>query len=249
MSFFNYQGKKIYYTIIGEGEPLVFLHGNTSSSKLFEPLLPLYKGNQVILIDFLGYGQSDRVESFPTELWKDEAQQVISLLDFCQLPPVNLLGTSGGAWVALNVALTRSDLVAKVVADSFDGRTLHSGFRESLVTERTMVTANPETRIFYEWCIGKDWEQVVARDTDSLLRLIDARSELFSKPLETLEVPLLLLGSKEDPLLRKDLETEYQAITKACKNSICHLFEHGGHPAIGTNAQAAAKVITCFIES
>ena len=72
MSFFSYKGKKIFYETIGEGKPLVFLHGNTSSSKLFTPMLPLYKNFQVILIDFLGYGQSDRLDKFPTELWNVE---------------------------------------------------------------------------------------------------------------------------------------------------------------------------------
>ena len=81
MSFFSYNGKKIFYETQGDGKPLVFLHGNTSSSKLFKPMLPLYKDFQVILIDFLGYGRSDRLKKFPVELWKEEARQTIALLD------------------------------------------------------------------------------------------------------------------------------------------------------------------------
>jgi pimeloyl-ACP methyl ester carboxylesterase len=69
--FFSYNGKKIFYETQGDGKPLVFLHGNTSSSKLFKPMLPLYKDFQVILIDFLGYGRSDRLKKFPVELWKE----------------------------------------------------------------------------------------------------------------------------------------------------------------------------------
>lgn len=53
MSFFNYEDKKVYYEIVGEGTPLLLIHGNTSSSKLFTQLLPLYASFQVILIDFL----------------------------------------------------------------------------------------------------------------------------------------------------------------------------------------------------
>ena len=75
MSCFDYKGKQIYYEIIGEGKPLMLLHGNTSSSKLFSQLLPLYADFQVILMDFLGYGQSTRLVEFPTELWKFEAKQ------------------------------------------------------------------------------------------------------------------------------------------------------------------------------
>lgn len=65
MSYFNYQSKNIYYTETGNGKPVVFLHGNTASSKMFEPLLPLYEEHcKVILLDFLGHGRSDRLVDF-----------------------------------------------------------------------------------------------------------------------------------------------------------------------------------------
>ena len=33
MSYFIYQSKKIYYTEMGNGKPVVFLHGNTAFTK------------------------------------------------------------------------------------------------------------------------------------------------------------------------------------------------------------------------
>lgn len=45
MSFFKYGDKSIFYKECGTGEPLVFLHGNTASSKMFELLMPLYEEN------------------------------------------------------------------------------------------------------------------------------------------------------------------------------------------------------------
>ena len=141
MAFFKYGDKKIYYDEIGAGLPVVFLHGDTASSKMFEYIIPLYANSfRVILLDFLGNGQSDRVEEFPSDLWHSQAQQVIAFLEYLDCGKVNLIGTSGGAWVAVNVALERPDLVYKVVADSFDGRTLQSDFTENLLKER--MTAN-----------------------------------------------------------------------------------------------------------
>lgn len=43
MSYFIYHGKKIFYREVGEGKPVLFLHGNTASSKMFEFILPLYQ--------------------------------------------------------------------------------------------------------------------------------------------------------------------------------------------------------------
>ena len=78
MPYFCYQSKKIYYTEAGSGIPVLFLHGNTASSRMFELLMPLYEDRfHVILIDFLGHGKSDRLEEFPAELWIEEASTVI----------------------------------------------------------------------------------------------------------------------------------------------------------------------------
>ena len=49
----------------------------------------------------------------------------------------SLVGSSGGAWAAINAGLLRPDLVEKVVADSFDGRTLAKNFVQNLINERS----------------------------------------------------------------------------------------------------------------
>ena len=47
------------------GKPVVFLHADTASSKMFELFLPLYTDTfKAILIDFLESGKSDGVEGF-----------------------------------------------------------------------------------------------------------------------------------------------------------------------------------------
>ena len=68
MAYFYYADKKIYYEEIGRGIPLLLLHGNSVSSKMFQGIIDLYKEDyKVILIDFLGHGRSDRLEQFPTD--------------------------------------------------------------------------------------------------------------------------------------------------------------------------------------
>ena len=122
MPYFPYQGKQIFYSESGTGRPLVMLHGNTASSVLFEFLLPLYQRDfRVIRMDFLGNGRSNRVETFPEDLWIEQAGQVLALIEHLKIEKADLLGTSGGAWAAVNAALKRPDLVHRVVADSFDG--------------------------------------------------------------------------------------------------------------------------------
>ena len=180
MSYFYYQSKKIYYSEAGSGKPVLFLHGNTASSRMFEFLRPLYEEQfHVILMDFLGHGKSDRLEKFPPDLWMEEARQATALLEHLNLGRVSLAGTSGGAWVALNTALERPDLVEKVVADSFDGRTLAENFVQNLLQERTNAKQDEMGVGFYQWCQGADWERVVDLDTEALIRCAAEKLQLF----------------------------------------------------------------------
>lgn len=247
MSYFIYQSKKIYYSEQGSGKPVLFLHGDTASSKMFEFLVPLYTDHfKVILIDFLGNGKSDRVEKFPVDLWQEEARQTIALLEHLQYGKVDIVGTSGGAWVAVNVALERPDLVGRIVADSFDGRTLAEDFGENLVKERNTAKQDEMAAGFYEWCQGEDWEKIVDMNTEVLLRCAKEKRPLFWKPLEQLKNPMLLMGSRGDEMVRKDFLTEYEIIAGLTGARVC-VFESGFHPAIASNGEQAAEVIRDFL--
>ena len=247
MSYFIYQSKKIYYSEQGSGMPVVFLHGDTASSKMFELLLPLYTDNfKVILIDFLGNGKSDRVEEFPVDLWQEQARQTIALLEHLQYGKVSLVGTSGGAWVAINAALERPDLVERIVADSFDGRTLAEDFADNLVKERSTAKKDEQAVWFYEWCQVEDWEEAVDKNTDALLRCAKEKRPLFCKPLEQSRNPMLLMGSIGDDMVRKDFLAEYETIAGLTGAEIC-VFESGFHPAIVSNGEQAAEVIGRFL--
>lgn len=250
MSFFKYESKNVYYKVIGNGEPLIMLHGDTASSKMFEMWIPMYqKYFKVILIDFLGNGNSDRIQHFPANLWITQADQVISLIEHLKIKKVNLLGTSGGAWVAINTALKRPDLIRKVIADSFDGRTLHENFSKDLTQEREFAKHDALAKQFYEWCQGSDWENVVNLNTQALLECAKKQLPLFCKPLETLRTPILFTGSLEDDMCRKDMDIEYEEMKNRVANGSIYLFETGKHPAIATNAEKFVAIVKDFIYS
>ena len=248
MPYVPYHGGRLYSQETGTGPTLIFLHGNTASSRLFEPLLPLYTPHfQCVLLDFLGNGRSDRTESFPADLWQDQALQALALIRTTGYEKPCLLGTSGGAWAAMNAALLAPDEVGAVVADSFDGRTLHPGFARELTAERTRAKQDSAAREFYEWCQGPDWEAVVDRDTDALLRRAASDRPLFCRPLEQMRPPVLLLGSREDAMCRRDLAEEYAAMAARMPRAAIYLLPAGAHPAVLSRAEAAAAAVLAFL--
>ena len=248
MPYFRYQGADVFYTEDGAGAPCIFLHGNTASGRMFEPILPLYTGRmRVIRMDFLGNGRSDRVGTFPDELWIDQGRQVVALCRALDCGRVDLVGTSGGAYAAVNAALERPDLFHRVVADSFDGSTLPAGFGEGILRERRRAKEDEWARGFYAWCQGEDWETVVDLDTQALVNYGRKGVRLFHRPIEDIRVPLLITVSRRDEMLSNDMEAECRRLRGQNPNIHSRIYDTGGHPLILTRAEELADEIMAFL--
>lgn len=240
MSFFSYNGKNVWYEELGSGKPLVLLHGNTASSNMFGGIAGQFAVNhKVVLIDFLGHGHSDRLSCFPADLWYDEGMQVIALLREKQYESTDIIGSSGGALVAINVALEAPERIGKVIADSFEGERALPAFTQNMAAERKSSKLDPGAVMFYKAMHGDDWESVVDNDTDAVVRHSREIGTFFRKPLCTLKTDILLTGSLEDEfvsaLCPDFFERTYKELLEEIGYGSMHLFEHGGHPAMLSN--------------
>ena len=253
MSYFEYQSQQIFYQEIGEGEPLVLLHGNTASSKMYAHVVADYaKHYKVILIDFLGHGASDRLQKFPVDLWYEEAKQVIHFLTLKNYSQVNLLGSSGGALVAMNIGLERPDLVRKIIADSFEGEVACPHLTANLVQGRQLSKQNPGACLFYEAMQGPDWEQIVDLDTQAVAEHARTIKQFFHHPLKHLKADILLVGSCQDELMTNSVPHFYQETYTRLLDQIGHgqmlLFKQGGHPAMASNQVAFVAQTLAFLK-
>ena len=62
--FIEVNGKRIAYVEIGEGDPIVFQHGNPTSSYLWRNVMPhLQKQGRCIAVDLIGMGDSDKLDN------------------------------------------------------------------------------------------------------------------------------------------------------------------------------------------
>lgn len=240
MSYFNFENKQVYYEEVGTGKPLLFLHGNTASSNMFSEIVKMYQSDfKVILIDFLGHGRSDRLQEFPADLWFYEAEQVIAFLQEKCYTMANIIGSSGGALAAINAALEAPDLVDKVIADSFEGEKPLKSFVENVIADREMSKQDEDTKMFYTYMHGADWEQVVDNDTNAVYKHSKEIGVFFHKPLQSLKPDILLTGSKKDEFISAVspdfFEEVYGDILKKIGHGEMYLFHEGGHPAMLSN--------------
>ena len=104
------------YTSQGEGEPLVIVHGLFGASRNWQSLARQWATRyQVITVDLRNHGDSFHAEEMNYPVMTDD---VVSLLEYLDLPPVNLLGHSMGGKLAMCLSQQAPHWVNKlVVAD------------------------------------------------------------------------------------------------------------------------------------
>ena len=129
-------GRRLAVWDEGSGTPLVFVHGVGTSGELWsEDLAGLASECRVVVYDRRGYGASS--ES-PRD-WGAHREDAVALLEALGAHPAVVVGYSGGAMIALDLALERPDLVSRVVLldPAFNlKRCLTPGLIRAMVTAR-----------------------------------------------------------------------------------------------------------------
>lgn len=98
-------GVSLFYEVIGEGTPLVLLHGNGEDHTYFTHQIQAFTnaGFQLIMIDMRGHGASSLGEQpLSFSLFATDVKRI---LDHLQLSKVHMLGFSDGANTAMAFAL------------------------------------------------------------------------------------------------------------------------------------------------
>ncbi|XXF78389.1 alpha/beta hydrolase [Myxococcaceae bacterium GXIMD 01537] len=105
--------------LAGEGFPVVFVHGNCSSSAFFGGLLArLPKGLRGIAPDLRGFGETEPKPIDATRGMKDFSDDVAALMDALDLPKALFVAHSAGAGVVMQLALDAPHRVAGMVLEA-----------------------------------------------------------------------------------------------------------------------------------
>jgi len=127
------RGSQIYYEAAGEGEPLLLLHGGFGTVDDFASETPeLAKQFKVVAFERPGHGRTaDNGEPFS---YATMAETTVDFMESLGLKVANLAGWSDGAAVALVVAISRPDLVMRIISVGgfFDTSNLTPGARNWL---------------------------------------------------------------------------------------------------------------------
>lgn len=186
----------LYYKEMGQGMPLIMLHGNGESHEIFARLSELMsRYYRVILMDSRGHGSSlMKEEAAGGDLTiPDMAADVVQVMEFLHVPRAVILGFSDGANVALETASCYPGRVSAVVAVS--GNALPRGMSAASLME-----------VKIKYALWRGLEKVPlprgvrerAVKSRQLLGLMARWPRLDKEKLSCIQAPVLILTGRRD---------------------------------------------------
>jgi pimeloyl-ACP methyl ester carboxylesterase len=234
-------GMQFHYDTIGDGEPLLWLHGGMGHGPDWQHIFnESPAGYRLIAPDLRGHGRSTGAAS--TYSFRQSAVDVVALLDYLHIDAVKGIGLSGGGITALLLATMQPARVAAMVVIS----------APPVFPEQ----AKAIQRVFSETMLG-DAELARMRDRhrregqlETLIAQVhampDGNDPNFSREqLATISAETLIVFGDRDPLYPVSLAVDlYEAIPR----SWLWVVPNGGHgpvfgPAAGMFADTALRFL------
>lgn len=210
----NIQGIKIEYVSIGEGIPLVFLHGMGGSIRQILNTCPPFDGVRFIIPNQQGHGNSGA--DWPHYSFDRLADDVIALLDHLEIQQTYLAGISMGAAVCLNLSARFPDRVraALLIRNAWTdfpmsetvqnaylnlGQCLQNGGLEAFMqtpswqviqSEASAYTRNAFISPFQDESCLRNWQKYQILPAQSPVHCVD--------DLKKLRVPTAILANRSD---------------------------------------------------
>jgi pimeloyl-ACP methyl ester carboxylesterase len=215
--FFDSGGVKIHYTIEGNGEPVLLIHGFTANIQtqwgLPGIIRALADNYQVIAIDNRGHGKSDKPHD-PKKYGQEMVEDAVRLLDHLKIKKVHVVGYSMGAMITSKLLATHPDrLLTATLGGSGglrEGRdlTFFNQLAESLEQGRGMgtlieaLTPPDRPKPTKEQLDAINTMLTLMNDTKALAAVARGFKELgvAEDKLKANRVPTLALIGGDDPL-------------------------------------------------
>ena len=104
----------INYEIIGDGQPLLFIHGLGSSLRDWEEQVPVFsKKFKVITLDLRGHGQTDKPKGpYSISMFAEDIAELIKSL---KVDPVHVVGISLGGAIGFHLAINHPYITKSLV--------------------------------------------------------------------------------------------------------------------------------------
>ena len=210
---------KLFYKKMGQGNPLLLLHGNGDSHKDLECLAETLSVNfTVYLIDSRGHGQSSHHDQY--FVYEDLAEDIDLFINNFQLNNVNIIGHSDGAIIAALLAIDNKPYLSKIILLG--------------------ITLKPE-QMKYKWT--KWIHDEYKKHQHPLFRLMVEEPQIEFNHLSSITIPTLVVAAEDDVM---ELET-YIQVANSISTSELYIVENEDHMSYVVNTDKFADKATKFL--
>jgi 2-hydroxy-6-oxo-6-(2'-aminophenyl)hexa-2,4-dienoate hydrolase len=260
-------GIRTHYLEAGSGPPLVLIHGGGSGADAYgnwRDCIPLYAPKfRTFAVDMVGFGKTAKPDPASYGYTqKGRNEHIAAFIRALDVGPVSLIGNSMGGATALGVAMTRPELVSRLVlmgAGGLKGAGLPRPALKAIVEYdftvegmRRLVDALTGSRYQpTDEMIRYRYELSVQPDTRAALEVINAKVKQGDMAYEddqikSVKTPTLVVNGKEDQvstLARANLYIEL------LENSWAYFVPHCGHWVMIESPRDFVAVTTNFLLS
>jgi pimeloyl-ACP methyl ester carboxylesterase len=213
-------GVDLWYEKTGDGPPILLLHGNGESHKIFRVLTEqLSQSFTVYALDSRDHGQSGKSRQLSYDMMTEDVRQFIEALGLDK--PV-LYGFSDGGILGLMLASRHPDLLSKLIvsgANTYPGAT-----KKKWLALFSLI-------YFFTW--------------DEKFHLMLTGPRITAEELGRIKVPVLVLAGGHD-MIRED---DTRHIAAAIPGAVLRIVEKEGHMSYVINSPKLYPLIEDFLKN
>lgn len=207
----------LHYSVAGQGQPLLLIHGNGEDHRIFDKAVPVLQEHfRIYALDSRGHGQSFPVHEYH---YQDMAEDVHQFIIGLALEKPILCGFSDGGILGLLLASQYPQLLGGVVACGVNTRP--GGIK-------------PFWQILFRlmYCCNRS----------PLFRLMLTEPDISSAQLARITCPVLITGGSRDMISLKHLEE----ITRQIPGAKLRILPGEGHGSYIIGSEKIAQIILDF---
>lgn len=221
----------IYYEVIGDGYPIILLHGNGEDHHIFDETVDVFKKDyQCILIDSRYHGRSAHQGTLTYQQMCDDVKNVVNELN---LEKYDVIGFSDGGIVGLMLGEQDERLKHLVtIGANTKPQMIKLIYRLSmyigLICLLPFCLYNPKARLSFK-----------------LSRLMIKEPQIEYRDLENIKITVLVMAGEMDMIKEEDTKM----IADSLPYSVLKIIRHGNHFLLRDSFDQTIHEISLFLST
>jgi pimeloyl-ACP methyl ester carboxylesterase len=252
--------EKVFCSAIGQGQPLVLIHGFCEDSRIWQTIAPaLAQQHKLFLVDLPGFGQTALANAAETETVENMADRIAFTLQNLGVEKCTVIGHSLGGYVTLAMAERHPQMLSGLGlfhSTAYNDTEERKAIRQKQAEFVNNNGAIPYVKTLIPTLFAQKFEHdrlleealAIGKEC-SAQGIVNALQAMRQRPerldvLKNAQVPVLIIAGAEDDIIPVE-KLSYQASLPArCQ---FELFEKSGHMGQLEEPEISFEVINDFM--